>query len=612
MLIANKYRLESVLGEGGFGTVYLARHIRLQRNAERVVKLIKPEVFSYDGMEKRFYREVQVTSDLSQRNEHIVRIYDDFGDQTNLGHFYVMEYLQGRPLLDYIEDPNQPPDLRWSFSIFRQLCDAMQAAHEEEIIHRDLKPENILLIPRRKHPFFVKVLDFGIAKPMQSQPESTKLTQGALGTPYYMSPEQTVNKAIDARSDMYSMGIMLFELLTGRHPFIPAERETNISAMELMSAHMMQDMPNATALYPNRAIPEGVSQAILRATAKKPEERFGSVEEFWHHVERAAGALAQARPEELTAMVPEHLRTKPSEHLKKQTANAFAQTAGHGNLDSGSGLASMSGPRSTPTGFAHSGAGGPLATGTPIQSTSSGSLPSGIQSQSSPNMPTEAPKKKRGIVFWLLIVIGLSGMGLGGIFLYEMFETTTAPPPFPRIDNRPQTLRNKPVKARTTPTKQPSGVDVDSKFLQGAPAGSIKLPDTPDPRKKPAIRRPKPAIRKPSVRKRRVKKRRRRASRKRPVARRPAGNACPKKGWVRLLIRPCSQGAGQVKVHGKGIRGLRGTSVCVPARRTISIEQPRCAACIFSVPKRTSMTLVLKNASDVDIDTGKTCLSGSK
>lgn len=281
VLIANKYQLIRILGEGGFGSVYLAKHVRLKRNAERVVKLLKPDMFARAGMEERFYREVQVTSDLSQRNEHIVRIYDDFGEVPQLGRYYVMEYLQGKPLTDYIlADRVQP--MTWTLDIFGQLCDAIQAAHEEGIIHRDLKPDNILLIERRNNPYFVKVLDFGIAKPTQDSGRTDlNLTQGALGTPMYMPPEQAMNRPIDGRSDIYSMGLILYELLTGRHPFIPPNKEQNMSPLELLTAQMMHDPPALRDIRPDLHIPQALDHATLKALAKLPEQRYQSVQEFW-------------------------------------------------------------------------------------------------------------------------------------------------------------------------------------------------------------------------------------------------------------------------------------------------------------------------------------------
>tara|TARA_B100000609_G_scaffold199465_1_gene203147 strand:- start:1605 stop:3482 length:1878 start_codon:yes stop_codon:yes gene_type:complete len=292
MLVAGKYRLSSVLGEGGFGTVYKAEHVNLHRNAERVVKIIKPEVFAVSGMDRRFVREVQVTSDISQRNEHIVRIYDDFGEIPNLGHFYVMEYLQGEPLTHYIV-ADRLPAIQWSLSIFKQLCDAMWAAHEEGVVHRDLKPDNLLLIKRRRQPYFVKVLDFGIAKPVGADGTDTRLTQGAVGTPFYMSPEQGMNKGADKRADIYSMGVILFELLTGRIPFVPEGRENDISALEVMTSKLMKQPAHPCDVRPDRNIPRALGDVVLKALTREPADRIQTAEAFWLEIKEAAGPLAE-------------------------------------------------------------------------------------------------------------------------------------------------------------------------------------------------------------------------------------------------------------------------------------------------------------------------------
>ena len=183
MRVAGKYEIRKQLAEGGFATVYLAHHVELDRDPERVIKILKPEVFKLPKMGERFRREVQVTSALSQNNDHIVRIFDDFGEIPNLGHFYVMEYLHGKPLSDLIHHKAKLPGLKLCLFLFGQLCDAMEAAHREGIVHRDLKPDNLFITRRPELPYFLKVLDFGIAKPTDLESiKTTQLTQGTLGT----------------------------------------------------------------------------------------------------------------------------------------------------------------------------------------------------------------------------------------------------------------------------------------------------------------------------------------------------------------------------------------------------------------------------------------------
>ena len=313
VLVAGKYRLMSILGEGGFGTVYYAEHVHLERNAQRVVKVLKPEMFEQEGMDKRFYREVQLTSDLSQRNENIVRIYDDFGEIPNVGHFYIMEYLEGKQLDEYTYDVDNLPSIEWCLQVFEQLCDAMDAAHEENVIHRDLKPENLLLVKRRKNPFFLKILDFGIAKSTEGNLGATRLTQGALGTPYYMAPEQGTNKNIDNRTDLYSMAVILYEMLTGYNPFVPPGRE-NISALELMTCHLMMDPPSLQEMRPERNIPDALNQVVLKALSKKPEDRFQTAALFWEAIENCINPelLVPVKSTKSTMMFSESIKESPA------------------------------------------------------------------------------------------------------------------------------------------------------------------------------------------------------------------------------------------------------------------------------------------------------------
>lgn len=279
VVIANKYRLERLLNEGGYSHVYLARHIRLKRNAERVIKIIKSESLQHDPtMEERFYREVQMTADLSLRCQHVVRVFDDFGDAPKLGHYYVMEYLQGMTIADLLERQTAPLPIEQVLHIFKQLCDAMSAAHQADIIHRDLKPANIMLTDYEGDPLYLKILDFGIAKSFaEEHAHSAQFTQGAIGTPAYMAPEHFTAGAIDNRADIYSMGILLFELLTGLPPF--ERKHMQQSAMiEMMEYHLRTPAPSLLEYRPEA--PKALAEAIAKALNKQPEDRFQSAHEF--------------------------------------------------------------------------------------------------------------------------------------------------------------------------------------------------------------------------------------------------------------------------------------------------------------------------------------------
>tara|TARA_B100001989_G_scaffold253210_1_gene238881 strand:- start:9405 stop:11462 length:2058 start_codon:yes stop_codon:yes gene_type:complete len=281
MLVAGKYKLEKKIGRGGFGSVYLATHIHLPRNAERVVKVINSEIFEADEMLKRFHREVHLTASISQINEHIVHVYDDFGQIPGMGHYYVMEYLRGKTLSDILRRPDKLPSIKLALHIFRQFCEGMEVAHLEGIVHRDLKPDNLMLIQREDDPYFVKILDFGIAKPLEgATPESRPLTAGPIGTPMYMSPEQFLHQTIDTRADVYAMGLILYELLTGQSPFLSGEQDGQYFIQEVAQRHLrMQPLP-PRKVRPDRNIPAALEAVVLQALSKEPEKRFFSAREF--------------------------------------------------------------------------------------------------------------------------------------------------------------------------------------------------------------------------------------------------------------------------------------------------------------------------------------------
>lgn len=278
MLIAGKYRLEKLLAEGGQGMVYLARHIHLDRDPLRVIKVVKQELFEQmPTLAARFRREVQVTSALAQRCQHIIKIYDDFGTIPSLGRFYVMEYLEGKSLSQWLHGPDQLPEIRTCLHIFHQLCDAMRYAHKEGIIHRDLKPDNIMLIDYEDEPLFLKVLDFGIARPTKEKGDKEQqITQGAIGTPEYMAPEQITGQPVDARADIYAMGVILFELLTGQTPH-KANGTGQEAFFELVMKRMMEEPPLPSTLRPDRMIPKALEDVVMRAMSKAPNQRYDDV-----------------------------------------------------------------------------------------------------------------------------------------------------------------------------------------------------------------------------------------------------------------------------------------------------------------------------------------------
>jgi len=260
-VLDGKYTLISKLGEGGMGSVYLAEQQTMGR--EVAIKVLRRE-FSQNRMAiKRFLREARAASKLAHPNT--ITVYD-FG-QSNEGLLYlVMEKLTGRPLADILDSDGALPVTR-AIHILAQICDSLSEAHKNGITHRDLKPENIFIEEKVGNEDFVKVLDFGIAK-MQGDETTTQATAAGMicGTPAYMSPEQAMGKDIDGRSDIYALGVLLYEMLTNEKPF---EGDT---PMEVMLKHINEPSPD---IYQRTQIqvPQGVQDTIDKLLAKKPDGR---------------------------------------------------------------------------------------------------------------------------------------------------------------------------------------------------------------------------------------------------------------------------------------------------------------------------------------------------
>ncbi|MCB9640089.1 MAG: protein kinase [Myxococcales bacterium] len=274
-LVAQKYRLLAPIAEGGFGTIYRAAHVYLENDRERAVKVLKAHVLQSPENIERFYREVRVTMSLSHRNEHIVRIYDDFGQDEHLGFFYVMEHLRGRPLSALLGRGGLPVKL--TLEIAWQVCDAIATCHRASVVHRDLKPENIFLAVRegQEGTPFVKVLDFGIAKTMATT-QNPGLTQGILGTPIYMAPEQAEGSTIGPGADIYALGIILYEMLAGMPPFGYPSSNLRGAFMEMLRAHTSEQPPPLLEKRPD--IPRELAGWVDQMLFKDPDERPASME----------------------------------------------------------------------------------------------------------------------------------------------------------------------------------------------------------------------------------------------------------------------------------------------------------------------------------------------
>lgn len=279
-VLDKKYKIEKLLGEGGMGVVYQATHIHIESTV--AVKVLHKELVSNPQAVERFRREARASGRI--HHPHAISVID-FGVAENNIVYIVMEYLEGMTLSKRIRQTGRVSPEE-TVRIMRDVCAAVDAAHRKGIIHRDLKPDNIML-QRVDGQETVKVLDFGIAQLKSLTGASMELTQQGtvIGTPFYMSPEQCVGKELDPRSDIYSLGVILFEMLTGRLPF-KAE-----STMAVIIKHTTEAPPRLRQIEP--AVPVTLEVVTLRALAKSPAERQASAAALARELENAIAKSKQ-------------------------------------------------------------------------------------------------------------------------------------------------------------------------------------------------------------------------------------------------------------------------------------------------------------------------------
>ncbi|BAU84525.1 serine or threonine protein kinase [Streptomyces laurentii] len=280
-----RYQLRDLLGEGGMASVYLAYDSALDRQV--AIKTLHTELGREQSFRERFRREAQAVAKLSHTN--IVSVFDTGEDALDgaLMPYIVMEYVEGQPLgsvlaADVRQFGAMPADK--ALKVTADVLAALDTSHEMGLVHRDIKPGNVMMTKRG----VVKVMDFGIARAMQSGVTSMTQTGMVVGTPQYLSPEQALGRAVDARSDLYSVGIMLFQLLTGRLPF-DAD-----SPLAIAYAHV-QEEPVAPSTV-NRSVSPAMDALVSRALKKNPNERFPSASAMRDECLRVLGAGQTGAP----------------------------------------------------------------------------------------------------------------------------------------------------------------------------------------------------------------------------------------------------------------------------------------------------------------------------
>ena len=283
-VVAERYHVVKKLGEGGMGQVYLAEHVKMGRRS--AIKVMNPSMTHDPDAVARFNREAANASRITHPN--VCAVYD-FGETPDGLIYLAMEFIEGEPLTDLIAREGALKVGR-AVKIFQQTADALQAAHDLGIVHRDLKPDNIMIAKGRDGSDVVKVVDFGIAKAVGGDEAGQKVTKTGLvvGTPEFMSPEQLSGDKLDGRSDLYSLALVLYRMLTGKLPFEAT------SVQETMIKRLTDEPTKLALARPDLAFPPKLQGVLDRALARTPNERYQSVSEFAADVGKAIGVTAAA------------------------------------------------------------------------------------------------------------------------------------------------------------------------------------------------------------------------------------------------------------------------------------------------------------------------------
>ncbi len=422
--VGGRYKIVKLLGEGGMGAVYVGEQNIGGTIRKVAIKTLHAHLSKDPKILTRFERECATVAELQHPNT--IQLYD-FG-KTDDGILYmVMEFVQGESLAGILEKQHSLEPGR-ALHILQQICDALGEAHTLGIVHRDLKPENIVLTERAKD--WVKVLDFGIAKRSEAgDKDEQKLTQQGtvLGTPPYMSPEQFTGRSIDARSDIYSIAVIGYEMLAGRLPFKAA------TPWEWATQHMTATPTPLSVTPSGAAIPESMVYAIMRSLSKDPADRFASTRDFFESM-----AVPPTNPEGLA--VSGGYAMAPASMLAGASFNPASLAAGVGSASQALTPRPTGGGFGTPSSMPHAvgGPGGDPATPivgergkTQIGEPTPGAIeafaaPPGSALANPPygSPPTTTPKSNRrggaGIVVAIVVVVGF--LAVGGI-VYALTRT---------------------------------------------------------------------------------------------------------------------------------------------------------------------------------------------
>ncbi len=314
-IISGRYLIKELIGEGGMGAVYLAEHTHMRKRV--ALKLLHAEMNDNEEVLARFRREAEAAARIEHPN---VVAATDFGRIEDGSFFLVLEYVEGTSLRDAIS--KGPLPVARALHITRQIAFALERAHDAGIVHRDLKPENVMLVKKEEDPDFVKVLDFGIARIETAQRDGGQqpLTRMGtiLGTPEYMAPEQALGETVTPVADLYAVGVMLYEMLTGRHPFDADDR------MAILSMHLVAPVPPMADRAPNVQVPPPVEALVRRLLEKEAKARYPSGRALVDAIEEAAGVSGVALPASLSPTPMSSRQSNPNLALPPSSSRMLA------------------------------------------------------------------------------------------------------------------------------------------------------------------------------------------------------------------------------------------------------------------------------------------------